>query len=146
MDIKKLIDFAFRLSIVCVISGGLLAGVYLFTQNTISRNAHAAFEASIRAVLPEEGAAVTAEARGYSGPVEVILGIGRAGKIIGIKILSQRETPGLGNKIMDNGFLKQFIGLSKNSPIEVKVDIDAVTGASISSKAVCKAVRKALGK
>jgi len=129
---------------VCVISGGLLAGVYLFTKDKIEQNLSRTYQISVKEVLPKGGKAVTAEAQGYSGPITVLVGIDHGSKISGIKIINQRETPGLGNKIVDLKFLKQFIGLSTNNSIEVKVDIDAVTGATISSKAVCKAVRKAL--
>ena len=142
----KIIKLAFILAVFCVISAGLLAYVYVFTQPRIEQNAKLSYEQSVREVLPEgvKGEAVKAAPRGYSGPIEMLVGVGKDGKVTGLKILNHRETPGLGANITKPGFLKQFIGKSVKDPIEPKKDIDAITGATISSKAVCEGVRKVL--
>ncbi|MCX7845164.1 MAG: RnfABCDGE type electron transport complex subunit G [Dictyoglomaceae bacterium] len=81
--------------------------------------------------------------RGYSSDINLLVGLDSSGKITKIKIISQQETPGLGAEITKNEFLDQFIG--KNSPnMELKKDIQPITGATISSRAVLRAVKEAL--
>jgi len=85
---------------------------------------------------------------GYGGAIVVMLGIAPDGKITGLYILKHSETPGLGAKIVEKGFLDQFVGKSlASSKIYVKKDggdIDQITGATISPRAVCLAVRQGL--
>ncbi|MCD6327729.1 RnfABCDGE type electron transport complex subunit G [bacterium] len=85
---------------------------------------------------------------GYGGKIEIMLGIAPDGKITGIYILKHSETPGLGAKIEEKSFTDLFKGKSlAKSKISVKKDggdIDQITGATISPRAVCYAVRKGL--
>ncbi len=85
---------------------------------------------------------------GFGGKIELIVGMLMDGTITGYKVIEQKETPGLGTKITENKFAGQFIGLnSYYDTIKLKKDggeIDAVTGATISSKAVIDAVEKAV--
>ncbi|MBI5788423.1 MAG: RnfABCDGE type electron transport complex subunit G [Candidatus Schekmanbacteria bacterium] len=93
------------------------------------------------------GTAFNMAQRGFGGDVNVMVGIDAAQKITGIKIVEHKETPGLGAKITDEAFLQQFIGKSLAGKIAIKKDggeIDQITGASISSRAVVKAVEKGL--
>lgn len=144
----KIIKLATILAIFCIISAGGLAYVYLFTKSKIEINARSSYENSVKEVLPSgvKGQAVVASPRGYSGPIEMMVGIDKEGKVTGVKILNHRETPGLGANIVKSRFLNQFIGKSLKDPIEPKKDIDAITGATISSRAVCSGVREALNK
>lgn len=89
------------------------------------------------------GYVCTASEQGYGGPIQVIVGIRPDGGITGITVGGSRfaETAGLGAKTKESSFSEQFIG--KRSPLSLKMDIDAVTGASISSGAVVKAANKA---
>lgn len=148
MDIKNAVKLALILTVVCVISAGLLSYVYLFTQPRIELNSKLTYERAVREVLPEgiSGEAVKVSPRGYSGPIEMLIGINKEGKVTGLKVLNHRETPGLGANIVKESFLKQFIGKSLKNPIEPKKDIDAITGATISSRAVCKGIKEALRK
>ena len=70
------------------------------------------------------------------------------GTVTGYKVIEQKETPGLGTKIAESKFADQFIGLnSYHDQFKLKKDggeIDAVTGATISSRAVIDAVEKAV--
>lgn len=77
---------------------------------------------------------------GSQGMVEVIAGMDIEGKLVGISVGGSgfSETPGLGSKVKEEGFTSQFTGLS--TPIELKQDVDAVTGATVSSRAVVDAV------
>jgi len=83
--------------------------------------------------------------KGYGGFIHIIVAIDKNGTIQGVEILEQHETPGLGDGIdkIKSGenepyFLKQFKG--KNAKTVSLSDIDAVTGATISSKAVVMAI------
>ena len=142
----KIIRLALILTIFCVISAGALAFVYLFTEPKIKLNQKLSYDSSVKEVLPQPGRAIPVSARGYSGSINMMVGVDKAGKVIGVKILKQTETPGLGANVVKPEFLNQFIGKSINDPIEPKKDIDAITGATISSRAVSKGVKDALEK
>lgn len=87
-------------------------------------------------------------ADGYSGNIEVMVGIDPDGTIAGIEILSHAETPGLGDKIALPSFKANFAGKNLgNADWRVKKDgggFDQITGATISPRAVVGAVRKGL--
>jgi len=142
----KIIRLALILTIFCVISAGALAFVYLFTEPKIKLNQKLSYDSSVKEVLPQPGKAVSVSPRGYSGPINMMVGVDRSGTVIGIKILNQTETPGLGANVVKTKFLNQFIGKTAKDQIEPKKDIDAITGATISSRAVCKGVKDALEK
>lgn len=81
--------------------------------------------------------------RGYSSDINLLVGMDNSRRITKVKVISQNETPGLGAEITREEFLSQFIG--KNSPnIELKKDIQPITGATISSRAVLRALREVL--
>jgi electron transport complex protein RnfG len=90
-----------------------------------------------------------AQAKGYAGQVPVTLAINTDGQITGLKILNNNETPGLGKKVADLSFYGQFIGKTAGPEFAVKNAtasqqlIDAVTGATISSRAATKAINAA---
>ena len=85
---------------------------------------------------------------GFGGKIELILGILMDGTVTGYKIIEQSETPGLGSKVTESKFSNQFVGLNAHhSNFNLSKDggeIDAVTGATISSRAVVGAVKKAV--
>jgi electron transport complex protein RnfG len=94
-----------------------------------------------------KGMVLTTEDKGFGGSILVITGIDNKGKITGIAITDHKETPGLGTKAMTVEFLDQYMGKIKiDSSKDAKQDvaIDAVTGATVSSDAVYRAVEKAL--
>jgi Na+-translocating ferredoxin:NAD+ oxidoreductase subunit G len=89
------------------------------------------------------GFLVESGVQGYSSEIVVIAGFNADRSIRSVVILSQQETPGLGTKIEDVSFLRQFQGLE---PADSRIrkeggSIDAVTGATASSRAVADAVR-----
>lgn len=144
----KIIRLGIILAVVCAISAAGLAYVYMLTQPKIEQNAELALEKSKQDVLPAsgKGKAFAVSPRGYGGPIELMVGIDEKGEVCGVKVLNQRETPGLGANVVRPKFLDQFKGKTLNDPIEPKKDIDAITGATISSRAVCVGVREALKK
>lgn len=82
--------------------------------------------------------------QGYADKIEMLIGFDPlVDKITGIFVLEQKETPGLGNKIVTDQWRAQFVSKPTAEPLEAvkgkaKADdeIDAITGATISSKAV----------
>ncbi len=81
---------------------------------------------------------------GFGGTIKILMGIDiDTGKITGMKILEHLETPGLGERITETEFLSQF----KDKSTEIKTDeVDAITGATISSKAVIKTIAENVNK
>jgi electron transport complex protein RnfG len=90
------------------------------------------------------GLVVKVAPRGYSSEIVMLVGVDPELRVKGMKILSQRETPGLGANVEKPKFQKQFIGKGVKDTIEPKKDIDAITGATISSRAVCEGVKTVL--
>ena len=85
---------------------------------------------------------------GYGGNIEVMVGLLPKGTIHGIEVLSHLETPGLGAKIREAKFKDRFKNRNlSNTMWAVKKDagdIDGITGATISSRAVIKALKEGL--
>jgi electron transport complex protein RnfG len=85
---------------------------------------------------------------GYGGDIEVMVGLLPNGMISGVEILSHLETPGLGAKIREAKFKDRFKNRNlSNTAWAVKRDggdIDGITGATISSRAVIKGVKEGL--
>ena len=95
------------------------------------------------------GYVFTTVAKGYGGDIKVMVGVDKSGSVTGVSILEISETAGLGMNAKNESFLKQF--LSKNGEISVikngtpaDNEISALTGATITSKAMAKAVNTAL--
>lgn len=84
---------------------------------------------------------------GFSGNISLMAGFKPDGTIINITVLSQKETPGLGNKMTEPKFRDQFNGKNPSGfTLKVKKDggaVDAITAATISSRAFCDAVQRA---
>ena len=87
---------------------------------------------------PEKVALVGAE-QGYHGPIYFYLVIDGSGEIEYLQILSHSDDPGLGTLITRSAFLDQFIGQNSDQ-LTLGVDIQGVTGATISSRAVVRGV------
>jgi len=85
--------------------------------------------------------------KGFSGLVKLMIGFNPDGTIRNVEVLSQKETPGLGTKMKDVKFSKQFKGKnpSKEKLVVIKDggQIDALTGATITSRAYCESVQMA---
>ncbi len=82
------------------------------------------------------GWGVRVQPRGYGGPMQMVVGLERDGKVSGVSIITMNETPGLGTKIADEGFLAQFTQWSAGSVEADAKGMDAVIGATKSSNGV----------
>lgn len=96
--------------------------------------------------------AVTAR-DGYAGPIRILVGVGVDGAVTGVRIVEHRETPGLGDRIDQSrsDWVYQFDGRSLGNPVEARwlLDVDGgefdqLTGASVTPRAVIKAIRDTL--
>jgi len=83
----------------------------------------------------------------FSGSFTLMVGIKPDGTLINTSVLEHKETPGLGTKMMEPKFKNQFVGKNpETNKIKVKKDggeIDAITAATISSRAFCDAIMRA---
>ena len=157
-----------------IISAFLLSFVYAQTSPVISKYKKESLKKSLSEVFDEPsvrfeevkpdslwkvfkdeeniGMIFKYEEKGYSGKIKPIVGVDSTGKILKVKISKTElsETPGLGMKISEEPFLDQFKNLTSNE-IFLKKDkdkgkIDAITSATISSRAATAAVREGLEK
>lgn len=175
---KEIVKLGGLLMLISVIAATALAGIYTVTKPKIEYQKQFALEQALMTALPgaaqdavfpveQDGRVLyyegykTAEKNqligyafvgqwpGYSSAIETMIGVDSTGKIIGFKVLSQKETPGLGTRTeeikygeSDSWFQRQFLG--KNAAL-LAVDkdggeIQSITGATISSRAVTKSV------
>lgn len=85
--------------------------------------------------------------KGFSGLIKIMIGFKPSGEIENVVVLEQKETPGLGTKIKDDSFLKQFKNINMSTfNLKVKKDggeVDALTGATITTRAFCDAAKMA---
>ena len=164
---KKILSYTLRLTILCVVAAFGLAVVYGKTAPMIEEQAKKIEDLARREVLPaadrfeevsEEysvafdkegnpaGKIVKASQQGYGGQIKIVAGIDNEGRVVGVKILEHSETPGLGDGIAKENFTRQFNRKAASELILKKdgVGIDAITGATISSRACVEAVKKGL--
>lgn len=154
---------------ICAVVALLLATVNIFTRDIIAANAQKEREQAVTDIYPSMtvmkeqendwldgvntvyavyendvwiGYAVDLNSRGFGGDINMIVGIGADGAVTGVRVISHSETPGLGSKATVADYLKNYIGVGEQ--LTIKEDIDAVSGATISSKAVLAGVNLAL--
>lgn len=90
------------------------------------------------------GWAVSVSPSGFGGNIDMIVGIATDGTLVGVNITALSETPGLGSRVNDAGYLSQYAGLG-GGQLSLGTDVDAVSGATISSRSVLAGVNRALG-
>lgn len=163
--IKDIIKLSIFLAVACAIAAGALSVTYVVTKDKIEQQKKAELNLALSSecipgscTIEEKkdyfigfdkkqrkiGYAFRVSPRGYGGAIDMVVGIDTKGRVIGVKILSMNETPGLGMRASESGFLKQFMGKTSTSPLKAKKDIDAITGATITSQAVADGVKQAL--
>lgn len=98
------------------------------------------------------GHALKVVASGSQGSIEMMVGLDAEGAVTGVAIVDNAETSGIGSKVMENeptakgvGVLDQFIGKSAaDGTLSVGSSVDAITGATVSTKGVTAGVNAAL--
>ena len=148
---KKMLGLLVSLTAISGACAAVLAYVNSITAEPIAATAEKAREAAKAAVLcGEEGYAVEGRSgEGYGGDIVLMVGFKKDKKtVISYKVLQASETPGLGMKLKTPEFSGQFSG-KDGSVLKVKKDggdIEAITSATITSRAVCKAIADAQSK
>lgn len=91
----------------------------------------------------------TASKNGFSGMIRMVVGFDATGRVLNVNVLEQNETPGLGTKMADEGN-PLFASFEGRNPGEMKLavkkdggDVDALTAATISSRAYVDAINRA---
>ncbi|MCM8763311.1 MAG: RnfABCDGE type electron transport complex subunit G [Candidatus Omnitrophica bacterium] len=159
---KEILRLGLALFLICVISAAILSFVYGLSRERILSQKKQEELQGLRKVLPDAlriekieagdlvyyigydkdnkdiGKAIIVSGKGYSSDIVSCVGIDNEGRILGIEILSQAETPGLGAKIAEPAFLSKF----KRRNIKDIGSHDAITGATISSCAVINAIKE----
>jgi electron transport complex protein RnfG len=151
------------LTIIVLVSVSLLLYINTFTSEVVEAQNKAKIQAVLESIFPEltdfeedsglfviyEGDSIAgytflASGNGYSGAISMLVGINPDYTIKDVAILSQTETPGLGSRITEKEFTGQFAGLAADDIVLSKDggSIDAVTGATISSRAVTDTIRE----
>ena len=105
----------------------------------------------VKAAGETMGYAFKVVASGSQGNIEMIVGVDADNAVTGVSIVNNKETAGIGSKVMENnalpsgtGVLDQFIGMSGAGSLTVGKNVDAISGATVSSKGVTKGVNAAL--
>lgn len=168
---KKILGLVLSLTIISGVCAAVLAYVDSITKDPIARMRVQQEQAAVKAVLPSgatevvEGAgffvgmnekndivgyaAKGKDGGGYGGDIELMVGFRPDKKtVVCYKTLAAAETPGLGMKLKTPEFAGQFIGKDGRS-LKVKKDggeIEAITSATITSRAVCHAIADAQSK
>lgn len=97
--------------------------------------------------------AFQAVGQGFSGPIVMLMGVDRSGAVLGVRVLSHAETPGLGDKIevQKGGWIRKFEGLFLGNPPPEKWGVkkdggifDQFSGATITPRAVVRGVKEGL--
>ena len=169
--VKFVLRLALTLLAITAVVAVALAGVNMITAPAIAELNAKNTQAAIETVLPgggeevtdfpavdlvskvyasETGYAVQVTPSGFDNTITMMVGVDKAGNVLGIDVISHTETAGLG-AVADAGtpagiaFREQFIGASGS--VSVTKDggqMDAITGATITSRAICVGVNAAL--
>ena len=113
-------------------------------STTFTEEAYTGEDANIACVYKgETGFVVGTTTAGYAGPISMLIGVSSDGYVTGLQVRSMEETYGLGAEALtDWEFLKQF--LRTEGDAEVGTNIDAITGATVTSKAIARSVNSAV--
>jgi len=101
-------------------------------------------DTAIQAVYKgETGFVIQTSAYGYAGDIVMLVGVSNEGTVTGLVVRDLSETYGLGaNALTDTAYLSQYLETAGDA--EVGNNIDAITGATVTSKAVTRAVNSAV--
>ena len=112
---------------------------------------HSRLLAGYRATLGGQPSAILlrSQAQGYAGPIILAIAIDPAGRLLGIQVLEQQESPGLGDQLVNPQvhWLAQFTGRTQAGNWAIKRDrgdYDQLAGATVTSRAVIDALQDAL--
>lgn len=159
-----------NLTIACLLASAVIAGTYAFTAPVAAKSKIAQDNKARKELVTDaqdfkevDGKAgwfaalkdgkviayvVPAESKGYGGVIDMLAAVSVEGKVIDYAILKFNETPGLGDKADKPAFRQRFAGKKLEDLEVVKVpsdkNIQAITGATITSRAVTKGIKEAV--
>lgn len=167
----SIFEIAINLIITCIVSGLILGLVYYVTNPIATAKKEISKQEAMKALVSDADSfkaidgkdqwfeadkggkaiayVVPSETRGYGGEIKMLVAVTPAGEVIDYKILSHNETPGLGDNATKQPFRSEFKGKKEANLVVTKDasdkdDIQAMTGATISSRAVTLAVKNAV--
>ena len=162
---------ALNLILTCLVSGCIIGAVYFVTGPIATAKAAEMKEQSMKELVPqadkfvpvegkkdtyiaEKGGQKVAfiiptEPKGYGGPIKLLKAVSTDGTVLDYTVLEANETPGLGDRGAKSPFKDQFKGkkaenLEVTKDAGVKDKIQAMTGATISSRAFTRGVKEAV--
>ena len=117
----------------------LLPGSTVFTVEPYTGD-----DANIRSIhKAENGFVIETVTAGYAGDITMLIGVSSEGTVTGLVVREMSETAGLGlNALNDHDFLAQFLNTSGDAA--VGTNVDAITGATVTSKAITRCVNSAV--
>ena len=162
---KYILKLAAILLVITAVVAGLLGFVNQLTADKIAENTAKKANEAMQIVLPsdayeklevtrdditeaykaENGYVVRLDANGFGGGIDMMVGIDLNGQVTGISVISHSETASLGAECTREEWQAQFVGTAGN--LQVTKDggtIDALTGATVTSRAVAEAVNRAV--
>jgi len=167
----SIFQIAMNLTAACFISGAIIAGTYFVTAPIAAEKAVMLKNDAMKALVSEADSfkkvdgkkdwytaqkggktiayVVPSESKGFGGAIKMLVAVTPDGKVIDFDIIAHNETPGLGDNANKPKFRGQFKD-KKAENLEVTKDpsktdnIQAMTGATISSRAVTKGVKEAV--
>ena len=164
MKVKALSEFypILAVTVVVFIAVAILAGMDSLTRDMIEYQKELKVQRMLNEIFPdmtsytsegdiyiisadgtEIGFAFLAVGKGYGGDIDILVGLEDETTLKGIAVIAHAETPGLGDKILKPDFTDRFVGVGI-ADVAVPDEggkIDAITGSTISTKAVIDAVR-----
>lgn len=174
LNLKEILAPTAVLVVICIVVSAALAGTNLLTKDKIAEQQAMKSESSRRLVLSTAesfesqdngtyytgvangktvGYVFETSAKGYGGDVNVMTGISADGEITGVVILSHSETPGLGANAEKEDFRSQYnqsVPEDEIKTVKYKTpengEIEAMTGATVTSTAVTNAVNSAVNR
>jgi Na+-translocating ferredoxin:NAD+ oxidoreductase subunit G len=164
--VRELIRLSLTLAVVGILSAAILTGVHTWTAPIIEQRQQEEYLEAVREYFPavsstktEElegdyfdlvydagntllGIMATIRTQGYDGLITYNLAVDPTGKVVGLRIITHSDTPGIGDYIENPEFQKQFIGKGPEDPIQAGVDVDTKTGATVSTSAMVNSIRR----
>lgn len=164
----KIVFTGLKLLLICAVVAAVVSFVYMVTEEPYAENmreekrlaitqifhpdiTYTDMQSDLQSEVPlyvvkegdtTVGYCVEITTAGYGGDMQIMVGYGTDLKICGVSIVSHNETPGLGDKIkVDENYTKQYEG--KGGKLALGTDIDAISGATYSSRYLLEGVNKA---
>ena len=169
-QIKQFTRCAGSLGAVVIAMGVLVAGVDVFTDLDIARRGNQEEQSILAQVMPAAeyrtetpyrsidavsisagysdselvGYCVEVQTPGFGGIITMVVGVDLDGKVTGVAVTDHHETLDMGTHALESTFLNRFIGRSGTLRLTGSNSVDAVSGATVTSKAIITGVNKAL--